>query len=75
MKLKNSFNQDKDKKITNQNQKNNDQIWYKIKCWQMELKTNKFNKRFKTKNIVIKRIRTKFNSINQWLDFFKFMQA
>jgi len=31
--------------------------------------------KFKTKYIVIKRIRTKLNSINQWLDFFKFMQA
>jgi hypothetical protein len=39
MKLKNNFNQDKDKKITNQNQKNNDQIWYKIKCWQIKFKT------------------------------------
>ena len=66
--LKNNFNQENDKKITNNNKRMMTKLDIKINLCMMKLK-KKFNERSKTKYIAFKTIRTKFDSINKWAYF------
>jgi len=59
-KIEKQFQLRKKRKTKNNNKKNENQIWYKNQISRNEIE-KKFNKTFKTKYIVIKRMRTKFD--------------